>query len=108
MPILAASLAYATRQDYRRDLEQFLAHLGCGKDALEALPRVRPLHVTAWRDHLKEQGLTNSSIRRKMTALRSLFSYLQSYGFAGENPAHSDFVEAPSVPRDGKTVGLAP
>jgi integrase/recombinase XerD len=46
-------------------------------------------------------------IRRKMTVLRSLFSYLQTYGYAGSNPAHSDFVEAPPVPRDGKTVGLS-
>jgi integrase/recombinase XerD len=42
-----------------------------------------------------------------MTVLRSLFSYLQTYGYAGSNPAHSDFVEAPPVPRDGKTVGLS-
>jgi integrase/recombinase XerD len=43
-----------------------------------------------------------------MTALRSLFSYLATYGYTGPNPAHSDFVEAPAVPRDGKTVGLTP
>src|SRR4051794_13576821 len=66
MSILAASLpSYATRQDYRRDLEQFLAHLGCGKDALEALPKVRPLHVAAWRDHLKEQGLLGRPLTRR-------------------------------------------
>ncbi len=54
------------------------------------------------------QGLTNSSIRRKLTVLRSLFSYLQTYGYVGANPAHSDFVAAPAAPRDGKTVGLTP
>ena len=43
-----------------------------------------------------------------MTVLRSLFSYLQSYGYTGPNPAHSDFVEAPPVQCDGKTVGLSP
>jgi integrase/recombinase XerD len=43
-----------------------------------------------------------------MTALRSFFSYLQTYGYVGPNPAHSDFVEAPAVPRDGKTVALSP
>jgi integrase/recombinase XerD len=64
--------------------------------------------VASWRDYLHEEGLTNSSIRRKMTALRSLFSYLQTYGFVGANPAHSDFVAAPAVPRDGKTVALSP
>jgi integrase/recombinase XerD len=43
-----------------------------------------------------------------MSVLRSLFSYLRSYGYVGANPAHSDFVDAPPAPRDGKTVGLAP
>jgi len=70
---------------------------------------VRPAHdVAAWRDNLQQRGLTNSSVRRKLTALRSLFSYLQVYGHRGANPAHSDFVEAPPAPRDGKTVGLSP
>jgi len=50
---------------------------------------------------------TNSTIRRKLTALRSLFSYLKTYGYTGANPAHSDFVAAPKVPRDSKTVGLS-
>jgi integrase/recombinase XerD len=52
--------------------------------------------------------MTNSSIRRKLTALRSLFSYLQTYGYSGANPAHGKFVAAPAVARDGKTVGLSP
>ena len=46
-------------------------------------------------------------IIRKMTALRSLFTYLKNYGFKGANPAHPDFVKAPAVPREGKTVGIA-
>ena len=64
--------------------------------------------VAAWRDSLCEQGAANSTIRRKLTALRSLFSYLQVYGYTGANPAHGKFVKAPSVARDGKTVGLSP
>ncbi len=52
--------------------------------------------------------MTNSSIRRKLTALRSLFSYLQIYSYSGANPAHGKFVAAPAVARDGKTVGLSP
>ena len=43
-----------------------------------------------------------------MTALRSMYSYLQTYGYTGANPAHGDFVDAPAVARDGKTVGLSP
>jgi integrase/recombinase XerD len=36
------------------------------------------------------------------------FSYLQTCGRSGVNPAHGKFVAAPQVPRDGKTVGLSP
>jgi hypothetical protein len=43
-----------------------------------------------------------------MAALRSLFSYVKTYGYTGANPAHSDFVAASAVPRDGKTVGFRP
>jgi integrase/recombinase XerD len=85
-----------------------MAFVGIPADQPEQLAAVLPRHVAAWRDSLKGAGLTNSSVRRKMTALRSLFSYLQTYGYAGANPAHGDFVEAPHLPRDGKTVGLSP
>lgn len=97
-----------TRRAYESDLAQFLAHAGIEPGAWEQLAAVRPEHVAAWRDGLAAGGMTNSTIRRKMTALRSLFSYLKTYGYTGANPAHSDFVAAPHVPRDGKTVGLTP
>ncbi len=45
---------------------------------------------------------------RKITVFRSLFSYLQTYGYTGANPAQSDFVATPPVLRDDKTVGLSP
>ncbi len=105
---LARSPSRDTRANYARDLSQFLRFCGIEAMHLEALATVRPAQVAAWRDSLREQGLRNSSILRKMTALRSLFSYLQTYGYSGANPAHSDFVESPSVPRDGKTIGLSP
>lgn len=105
---LSRSPSINTRENYARDLTQFLTFVGLDGRHLEQLAAVRPHQVAAWRDLLRERGLTNSSIRRKMTVLRSLFSYLQTYGYTGANPAHSDFVEAPAVPRDGKTVGLSP
>ena len=97
-----------TRRAYQSDLDQFLTHAGIAADAWEQLAQVRPEHVADWRDALSDSGQTNSSIRRKMTALRSLFAYLKTYGYTGANPAHSDFVAAPAVSRDGKTVGLSP
>jgi integrase/recombinase XerD len=105
---LAKSPSHDTRSNYDRDLRQFLAFTGIPSDQPERITQVRPHHVAAWRDQLQAAGLTNSSIRRKMTAVRSLYSYLQNYGFMGSNPAHSDFVDAPAVPRDGKTVALSP
>ncbi|MBX9787843.1 MAG: tyrosine-type recombinase/integrase [Pirellulales bacterium] len=114
-PIQEASRAWIlkspsqdTRSNYDRDLGQFLTFCGHPTNDVDQLAAIRPHHVAGWRDHLAAQGLTNSSIRRKLTVLRSLFSYLQTYGFVGANPAHSDFVAAPSAPRDGKTVGLTP
>jgi integrase/recombinase XerD len=105
---LMRSPSQDTRSNYERDLAQFLTFAGFKTHDFAALPSIRPHQVAAWRDHLQKEGLTNSSIRRKMTVLRSLFSYLQTYGYVGANPAHSDFVAAPSVPRDGKTVALSP
>src|SRR5437763_1751970 len=105
---LARSPSLDTRSNYARDLRQFVAFVGLPPDDPQHLAGVLPRHVAAWRDHLRAAGLTNSSIVRKMSALRSLFSYLQTYGYTGANPANSKFVSAPAVPRDGKTVGLAP
>ena len=105
---LLRSPSMDTRSNYERDLGQFLIFCGMQPTETELLPSIRPHQVAAWRDQLATQGLTNSSIRRKLTVLRSLFSYLQTYGYVGANPAHSDFVTAPAAPRDGKTVGLTP
>jgi integrase/recombinase XerD len=97
-----------TRDAYDSDLKQFLTFVRIDARKLGDLASVRPEHIAAWRERLKSQGRTNSTIRRKMTAIRSLFSYLQIYGYTGANPAHGKFVKAPPVPRDGKTVGLSP
>lgn len=105
---LMKSPSQATRENYFRDLQQFISFIGMPHDQLERLLQVLPRQVSAWRDHLASEGLTNNSIRRKLTVLRSLYSYLQVYGYTGVNPAHSNYVEAPAAPRDGKTVGFSP
>ena len=97
-----------TRRAYRLDLDQFLAASGIQPDAWEQLTAIRPEHVSQWRERLAAEEQAKSTIRRKLTALRSLFSYLQTYGYSGANPAHGKFVKAPAVSRDGKTVGLSP
>lgn len=105
---LAKSPSRDTRSNYARDLTQFMKFAKLPEGGWEQLAAVRPLQVADWRDELLKNKLKPASIRRKLTALRSLFSYLQSYGYVGKNPAHGDFVAAPAVPRDGKTVGFSP
>jgi integrase/recombinase XerD len=105
---LVRTPSHDTRTNYARDLRQFCEFTSIGPDRLEALTCVVPWQVAAWRDHLHQQGLSASTICRKLTVLRSLFSYLRTYGYMGANPAHNDFVAAPPVPRDGKTVALTP
>jgi integrase/recombinase XerD len=98
----------ATRSNYQRDLDQFLQFAGIEGGRPEQLLAVRPEYIAAWREQLQRSERANSTVARKLTVLRSLFSYLQVYGYLGANPAHSKFVAAPAVPRDGKTVGLSP
>ncbi|MDB5392408.1 MAG: integrase [Planctomycetaceae bacterium] len=105
---LLRSPSLQTRDCYTRDLRTFLKFAGIPDGCPEQLTAVRPALVAAYRDHLKEKGLGNAAVVRKLTVLRSLFSYLTTFGYTGANPAHSKFVDAPKVPRDGKTVGLSP
>lgn len=105
---LGRSASVETRTAYIRELRQFFAFVGIPMEHLEQLTAIRPAQVAAWRDHLRERGLSNTAIVRKITVLRSLYGYLQIYGYAGANPAHGDFVSVPPVSKDGKTVGLTP
>ena len=105
---LTRSPSAETRSAYARELGQFLRDAGIPDGAWDELTRVRPAHVAAWRDRLLAAGLTNTAVGRKLSVVRSLFGYLRAYGYAGPNPADTRYVAAPSVPRDGKTVGLTP
>src|SRR5271170_1900095 len=75
-----------TRSNYERDLGQFLAFCGIKPGDVNRLAGIRPEQVAAWRDHLSAHGRKNTSILRKLTVLRSLFSYLQTYGYVGFFP----------------------
>ena len=108
-----------TRIAYRKDVEQFLEYLGIKPTHIEHMTRVLPEDVSNWRDELLERGGrpdehgnptegANSTVARKLTALRSFFSFLQSYGYRGANPAHPHFVDTPTVSKEGLTPGIAP
>jgi integrase/recombinase XerD len=105
---LARTPSVHTRAAYVNDLKQFVAFAGLEQGEWEGLMRIRPGDVAAWRDSLQAAGQTNATVRRKLTAVRSLYSFLIIYGYTGANPAHGKFVQAPSVGKDGKTPGLSP
>jgi len=105
---LTRSASVETRTGYTRDLNRFLLHAGIPAGEWEQLPRIRPGHVAAYRDHLLADGQSATAICRKLSVIRSLYGYLRAYGYTGANPADTAFVTAPPVPRDGKTVGLSP
>lgn len=109
----------ATRTAYRNDVIQFLRFHELEPDAIEQMTQMVPDDITTWRDHLLKQGgrkdehgsptpASNSTVARKITALRSFFSFLQVSGYNGGNPAHPNFVKAPPVPDDGLTPAIHP
>ena len=105
---LTRSPSLETCDGYSRDFFQFLDFANVPSEAWEKLAEIRPTTVAAFRDHLLGMGLTNTTVGRKLSVIRSLFSFLRTYGYTGANPADTAFVAAPSVPRDGKTVALTP
>lgn len=109
----------ATRRAYRNDVRQFLAFHGLDENQFEQMTRMVPDDVTSWRDHLLAAGgrpdehgnptpASNATVARKITSLRSFFSFLQVGGYRGANPAHPNFVKAPSVPDEGLTPAIHP
>ena len=63
-----------TASAYRRDLTQFAAYLAKTYE-LEDLTKVTTLMVKSYVVQLKERGLENRSINRKMSTLRSFYKY---------------------------------
>lgn len=105
---LTRSPSLETREGYSRDFFQFLEFAEVPHDAWEKLTEIRPATVSAFRDQLLASGVTNTTISRKLSVIRSLYSFLRAYGYTGANPADTAFVASPAVPRDGKTVALTP
>jgi integrase/recombinase XerD len=63
-----------TRRAYKTDVQEFVLFTGLHDPA--ALRTVARSHVIAWRKHLESRELEPASIRRKLSALSSLFDYL--------------------------------
>ena len=90
-----------TREAYRRDLGQFMAFLGINEPG--QFREVARAHIIAWRKSLEKEKLSAASIRRKLAALSSLFTYLCERNAVASNPTLGV-----SRPKEGSNEGKTP
>src|SRR5271154_279631 len=92
-----------TRRAYRNDVSEFSAFAGLKTSA--ELRTISRAHVIAWRKDLEGRQLADTSIRRKLSALSSLFDYLCERNAVLGNPV--DGVKRPTASNnEGSTPAL--
>lgn len=99
-----ANIANAkTRRAYQQDAAEFSYFAGLRTPA--ELRTVTRAHVIAWRKDLESRRLSPASIRRKLSALSSLFDYLCERNAVAGNPV--DGVKRPAANgNEGSTPAL--
>lgn len=104
---LAGLKSDQTRRAYRRDVAHFVETLSIR--SFEELREVTHKHVIAWRRHMTGvDGLQNSTVRRQLSALSSLFTHLiERDPEVHQNPARD--VDRPNINRkEGSTPAFSP
>jgi integrase len=86
-----------TRRAYERDVRDFMGFIGIHVPA--EFRTVSRAHLIAWRKDLERRALAWATIRRKLSALSSLFQYLCEKNAVAHNPV--DGVKRPTAPRLG-------
>lgn len=93
-----------TRRAYKNDVSEFVALMGLKTP--EALRAVTRAHVIAWRKQMEVRELSAPTIRRKLSALSSLFEYLCEKNAVAGNPV--DGVKRPMANgNEGSTPALS-
>lgn len=90
-----------TRRAYRIDLDDFMAFVGIARP--EEFRIVTRSHIIAWRDSLSQRGCSPTTIRRKLSALSSLFNALCDRNAVTHNP-----VRGVKRPAANSNEGLTP
>ena len=92
-----------TQRAYKIDVAEFMLFSGLHEPT--NLRTVARSHVIAWRKHLELRELSHASIRRKLSALSSLFDYLCERNAVAGNPV--DGVKRPMANNnEGSTPAL--
>jgi integrase/recombinase XerD len=94
---LAKQKSARTRRAYRLDVRRFMATLGIA--SADELRQADHRAVIAWERAMRETELAApSTIRRRLSALSSLFKHLVLHGHAARNPVRE--IERPAINRD--------
>lgn len=92
-----------TRRAYRVDVQEFIAYVGLRNYA--ELRTIARAHIIDWRKDMERRKLEPSTIRRKLSALSSLFDYLCERNAVADNPV--DGVKRPAANgNEGSTPAL--
>ena len=92
-----------TRRAYKNDVREFIAYAGLRNYG--ELRSIARSHIIAWRKDMEQRALSPSTIRRKLSALSSLFDYLCERNAAIGNPV--DGVKRPMANgNEGSTPAL--
>lgn len=92
-----------TRRAYKVDVREFVAYVGL-QDYLE-LRSVLRSHIIDWRKDMERRKLSAATVRRKLSALSSLFDYLCERNAVSGNPV--DGVKRPTANgNEGTTPAL--
>ena len=93
-----------TRKAYQNDISAFTQFVGIQNPAEFRI--VTRSHVIAWRKSLEAKAFSDASIRRKLSALSSLFEYLCEHNAVTYNPVKG--VKRPAANNnEGKTPALS-
>jgi integrase/recombinase XerD len=81
---LAGQLSPHTRRAYKQDVAHFLSTMGI--QSADELRHVGRAAVIAWQNRMRENGESPRTIRRRLSALSSLFVHLVEHRAADANP----------------------
>jgi len=85
-----------TTKAYTRDLAQFELYLEVCYEVMQA-SEAKQTYIRSWLVSLMDQGLSSTTIARKLSTVKSFYNYLQREGVIANNPAHS--LQAPKAPQ---------
>jgi site-specific recombinase XerD len=102
---LAGQLSPHTRRAYKQDVAHFVTTMGI--KSADELRQVGRAAVVAWQNAMTDEGAKPRTIRRRLSALSSLFAHLIEHRAAEENPVRD--IKRPRVNRrQGTTLAFSP